>query len=130
MQGRLRGAPLREAAILDNEVKILRSEECVQSRQHRGVFIRVIHECDAFEVLRTEMEPGSAFDNVELGDCRAYHFVLDGSPVFRADQQSTDLMPGDSIMFNHPTPYTISNCAPSRSIVLSILFKTSAMEDA
>jgi hypothetical protein len=116
------------STLLDTGAKILRSGGCLRSRQYRGVFIRVIHECDALQILRTEIGPGSTFDNLEMGDSPAYHFVVDGSPVFRASNQSAALMPGDSIVFNDEKPYTISNLAPSRSVILTVLFKTSEME--
>jgi hypothetical protein len=105
------------------KLQVLRSEQCVRSRQYRGVIIRVIHEGPSIEVLRTEMEAGTALDHIEFGDFRALHFVEDGSAVFRCREQAADLMPGDSIAFGEATPYTISNRAPSRSVILSMLFK-------
>ncbi len=88
----------------------------------------MIYECDALEILRTEMAAGSAFDSLEFGDFSAVHVVIDGTPVFRASNRSADLMPGDSIIFSDEEPYTILNGAPSRSVILSILFKTFATE--
>lgn len=84
----------------------------------------MIYECDALEVLRTEMDAGSAFDSPEFGDFSAVHFVINGTPVFRTSTRSADLMPGDSIIFSDETRYTILNGAPSRSVILSILFKS------
>lgn len=107
----------------DNELKIVRREQSARSRQHRGVLTRVIYECDSLEILRTEMDEGSAFDSLEFGDFSAVHFVIDGTPVFRASNRSADLMPGDSIVFNDEKPYSILNGAHSRSVLLSILFK-------
>ncbi len=107
----------------DSELKIVRREQSARSRQHRGVLTRVIYECDALEILRTEMDEGSAFDSLEFGDFSAVHFVIDGTPVFRASNRSADLMPGDSIVFNDEKPYSILNGAHSRSVLLSILFK-------
>lgn len=113
---------------MDNDLKIVRREQSARSRQHRGVLTRVIYECDALEILRTEMDAGSAFDSLEFRDFSAIHFVIDGTPVFRTSNRSADLMPGDSILFNNERPYTILNDAPSRSVILSVLFKTFAME--
>ena len=113
---------------MDNDLKIVRREQSARSRQHRGVLTQVIFECDALEVLRTEMDAGSAFDSLEFGNFSAVHFVIGGTPVFRTQHQSADLMPGDSIIFNDERPYTILNGAPSRSVILSILFKTFVTE--
>ncbi len=113
---------------MDNELKIVRREQSARSRQHRGVLTQVIYECDALEILRTEMEIGSACDSPEFGDFSAVHFVIGGTPVFRTSHQSANLMPGDSIIFNDERPYTILNGAPSRSVILSVLFKTLASE--
>ena len=87
----------------------------------------MIHECDALEILRTEMDAGSVIDSQEFGDFSAVHLVIDGTAVFRASSRTADLMPGDSIVFNDERPYTMLNGAPSRSVVLSILWKTSAI---
>ena len=109
---------------------ILRSEECIRSLQHRGVLIRVIHECDTLQILRTDIDPGSTVDNIELADSPAYHLVLDGNPVFHASNRSDDLMPGDSIVFSDDRPYTVSNSAPSRSVILTVLFRDPQKKDA
>ena len=113
---------------LDSGFKIVRREQSARSRQHRGVLTEVIYECDALEILRTEMEMGSTCDSLEFGDFSAVHFVIGGTPVFRASNGSADLMPGDSIIFNDEKPYTILNDAPSRTVILSILFRTFATE--
>ena len=84
----------------------------------------MIYECDAVEILRTEMETGSTCDSLEFGDFSAVHFVIGGTPGFRTPRQSADLMPGESIIFNEDGPYTILNDAPSRAVILSILFRT------
>ena len=70
-----------------------------------------------------EMETGSTCDSLEFGGFSAVHFVICGTPVFRTSHQSSDLMPGDSIIFNDERPYTILNDAPSPSVILSILFR-------
>lgn len=95
----------------------------MRSLQHRGVLVRVIHEDDALQILRTDIEPGSALDNIDLGDSPAYHLVLDGNPVFRVSNRLDDLMPGDSIVFSDERPYTVTNNAPSRSVILTVLFR-------
>lgn len=113
---------------MDNDVKIVRREQSARSRQHRGVLTEVIYERDALEILRTEMETGSTCDSLEFGDFSAVHYVIGGTPAFRTADQSADLMPGDSIIFDDQKSYTILNGAPSRSVILSILFKTFATE--
>ncbi len=113
---------------LDSGLKIVRREQSARSRQHRGVLTEVIYECDALEILHTEMETGSTCDSLEFGDFCAVHFVIGGTPEFRTADQSADLMPGDSIIFNDERPYTILNDAPSRTVILSVLFKSSATE--
>ncbi|MBI2225393.1 MAG: hypothetical protein HYU44_10680 [Betaproteobacteria bacterium] len=118
---------------LDSGFKIVRREQSVRSRQHRGVLTEVIYESDTLEILRTEMERtememGSACDSLEFGDFSAVHFVIGGTPGFRTAIEAADLMPGDSIIFNSETPYTILNGAPSRTVILSILFRTFATE--
>ncbi len=113
---------------MDSGLKIVRREQSARSRQHRGVLTEVIYECDALEIMRTEIETGSTCDSLEFGDFSAAHFVIGGTPVFRTAHQSADLMPGDSIIFNDERPYTIRNGAPSRAVILSILYKTFVME--
>jgi len=113
---------------LDNGVKIVRREQSARSRQHRGVLAQVIYECDALEVLRTEMDAGSIFDSLEFDDFSAVHFIIDGTPVFRTAKRCADLMPGDSIVFGDDSPYTILNGAPARAVILSILFKARGMD--
>ena len=111
---------------MDSGFTIVRREQSARSHQHRGVLTEVIYERDSLEILRTEMEMGSACDSLEFGDFSAVHFVIGGTPGFRTPIEAADLMPGDSIIFNAETPYTILNGAPSRSVILSILFKTFA----
>jgi hypothetical protein len=113
---------------LDSALRIVRREQSARSRQHRGVLTEVIYECDVLEVLRTEMEMGSTCDCQEFGDFPAVHFVIGGTPGFRTPQQSADLMPGDSIIFDDERPYTIRNDAPSRAVILSVLYKAVATE--
>jgi hypothetical protein len=108
---------------LDSVANIVRSGECVRSLQHRGILFRVIHESDALKIVRTDIDPGSAFDNLELGDSPAYHLVLDGNLVFHAANGLDHLMSGDSIVFSDERPYTVSNNAPSRSVILTVLFR-------
>ena len=111
---------------MDSGLRIVRREQSARSRQHRGVLTEVIYECATVEVRRTEMETGSTCGSLEFGEFSAVHFVIGGTPLFRTPRQSADLMPGDSIIFTDERPYTILNCAPSRSVILSILFKTFA----
>ncbi len=113
---------------MDSGLKIVRREQSARSRQHRGVLTEVIYECDVLEILRTEMETGSTCDSLEFGDSSTVHFVIGGTPAFRMPHQSADLMPGDSIIFNAERPYTILNDAPSRAVILSVLYKVFAME--
>ena len=88
----------------------------------------MIYECAVLEVRRTEMETGSTCGSLEFGGSSAVHFVIGGTPVFRTPHRSTDLMPGDSIIFTDGKPYTVLNGAPSRSVILSILFKADLTE--
>jgi mannose-6-phosphate isomerase-like protein (cupin superfamily) len=108
---------------VDSELKIVRREQSARSRQHRGVLTEVIYESASLEIRRTEMDTGSTCGSLEFGDFSAVHFVIGGTPVFRTPHESADLMPGDSIIFTAERPYTILNDAPSRSVILSILFK-------
>lgn len=123
-------SPALEAPTLpsDQALRIVRREQSARSRQHRGVLAQVIYECDALEILRTEMKAGSAWDSLEFGDFHAVHFVIDGTSLIRTPHQFAVLMPGDSIVFTDESPYTISNGAPSRLVILSVLFKSSAAE--
>lgn len=112
----------------DQKLKILRREESLRSRQYRGVFVRVIYEWASLEILRTEMDPGSALDDHEIGIFPVIHFVIEGSPIFVVANRSGDLMPGDSIVLGADEKYQISNPASSRSVILSILVKGSEQE--
>lgn len=110
------------------KLQILRREQSLRSRQYRGVCVGVIYEWNSLEILRTEMEPGSALVDRELGVFPVIHFVIEGSPVFVMGDQSGDLIPGDSIALRADESYRISNPASSRSIILSILDKSSEQE--
>ena len=90
--------------------------------------MRVIYEWDSLEILRTEMEPGSTLEKDEVGRFPVIHFVIEGSPAVSAGGESNDLMPGDSIELREEKEYKISNPVSSRSVILSILFKTFATE--
>ena len=116
------------ASFADSDYKIVRREQCARSHEHRGLLSRVICEFDVLEVLHTEVEPGSSCDSQEFGGCSAVHVVIDGTPAFRTSHRSAELMPGDSIVFANDGPYTISNGAPTRSVILSVLFKRRATE--
>ena len=109
----------------ERTLKILRREESLRSRQYRGVCVRVLYERDSWEILRTDMEAGSTLDDREIGIFPAIHFVIEGSPVFQAANQTNDLMPGDSIALREEKQYRISNPTSSRSSFLSFLFKNS-----
>jgi mannose-6-phosphate isomerase-like protein (cupin superfamily) len=87
--------------------------------------VSVIYEWSSLEVLRIEMEPGSALVDREIGAFPVIHFIIEGSPVFVIANQSCDLIPGDSIALRAGESYRISNAASSRSIILTILDKTS-----
>lgn len=113
---------------LGGKLKLLRREESLRSRQYRGVFVRVIYERDFLEILRTEMDSKSALEDHEIGIFPVVHFIVEGSPVFLVGNQSTDLMPGDSINLRADEKYRISNAASSRAVILSILFKSSEQE--
>ena len=117
-----------ESAPAAVKLKILRREQSLRSRQYRGVFVRVIYEEDAFEVLRTEMDSKSALEDHEIGTFPVIHFIVEGSPVFFVGNQAGDLMPGDSIALGADEKYRISNSVSSRAVIISILFKTSAPE--
>jgi len=120
----VKGKPINSG----QKLKILRREESLRSRQYRGVFVRVIYEWASLEILRTEMDPGSALDDHEIGIFPVIHFILEGSPIFVVANQSGDLMPGDSIALRADEKYQISNPASSRSVILSMLFKGSEQE--
>ncbi len=113
---------------MGNELKIVRREQSARSHEHHGILTQVIFESDSLEVLRTEMEAGTACDCEDFGDHSAVHYVIDGTPVFRTSLHAADLMPGDSIVFSGKDRYTVSNCAPSRSVILSVLFRSFATE--
>lgn len=107
------------------KLQILRREESLRSRQYRGVFVSVIYEWNSLEILRIEMEPGSALVDREIGTFPVIHVVIEGSPVFVVANQSCDLIPGDSIALRVEESYRISNAASSRAIILTILDKSS-----
>jgi len=106
-------------------LQILRREESLRSRQYRGVLVSVIYELSSLEILRIEMEPGSALVDREIGSFPVIHFIIEGSPIFLSANQSWDLIPGDSIALRAEESYRISNSSSSRSIILTVLDKTS-----
>jgi len=113
---------------MDSGFKIISREQSARSRQHRGILTQVICEFETLQVLRIEMESGSICDGQEFGDFAAVHMVVDGTPAFSTVEHSADLMPGDSIVFSINTLYAISNRAPARAVILSVLFKPCATE--
>ena len=113
---------------MEQALQVVRREQSARSREHRGVLTQVIFETETLEILRTELEAGSACDSQEFGDFSAVHFVIDGNPGFGSSNQSAELVPGDSIVFSDESPYTITNSAPSRSVILSVLFRVPARE--
>lgn len=106
--------------------QILRREDSLTSRQYGGICVRVLYECAALEILRTEMEPGAVLDDADITKRAGLHFVIGGSPVFRVASQSSDLMPGDSIALHDGQHCTVSNPTSSCSSILSFLFKNSS----
>ena len=113
---------------MDSGFKIISREQSARSRQHRGILTQVICEFETLEVLRIEMESGSTCDGQEFGDFAAVHMVVDGTPAFSTAEDSADLMPGDSIVFSINALYAISNRAPTRAVILSVLFKPGVTE--
>jgi mannose-6-phosphate isomerase-like protein (cupin superfamily) len=106
--------------------RILRREDSLQSRLYRGICVRVLYECDGLEILRTEMDPGTVLDDADITKLDGVHFVIGGSPVFHVANQSSDLMPGDSITLHGGQHFTVSNPTSSRSSILSVLFKNAS----
>jgi hypothetical protein len=111
--------------------RILRREESLSSRQYRGISIRVIYECDALEILRVDMAPGSVLDDRDIAELALLHVVIGGSPEFNAPDENSVLFPGDSIALREGQTCRVSNPTYSRSSILSFLFKrTSACHSA
>jgi mannose-6-phosphate isomerase-like protein (cupin superfamily) len=69
------------------------------------------------------MEPGSSVKKDEVGNFCVIHFVVEGSPAVSTASESSDLMPGDSVVLNVGEDYTIANRAFARATLLSIVFK-------
>lgn len=113
---------------MEQALQVVRREQSARSRQHRGVLTQVIFETEMLEIRRTELGTGTACDSREFGDFSAVHFVIDGNPEFRSANHSAELVPGDSIVFSDESTYTIANSAPSRSVILSVLFRVPAGE--
>ena len=104
--------------------RILRREDSLKSRQYRGICVRVLYECDGLEILRTEMEPGAVLDDADITKLDGLHFVIGGSPAFHVANQTSDLVPGDSIALYDGQHCTVSNPTSSRSSILSFVFKS------
>jgi hypothetical protein len=117
--------PTNKNSVAGDKVTVLKSEESLRSRQHRGVLVRVVYERDFLEIVRTEMDPGSALDNRDFGIFPVVHMVLEGSPIFQAPSQSNALMPGDTVAVGRSEQYRLYNPTSSRSTILSILLKVS-----
>lgn len=110
----------------DRRPRILRREDSLKSRQHGGICVRLLYECDGLEILRTDMEPGTVLDDGDITKLEGLHFVLDGGPVFNVARENSDLMPGDSIALREGQHCRVSNPTSSRSSILSFLFKSAA----
>jgi mannose-6-phosphate isomerase-like protein (cupin superfamily) len=111
-----------------NKLSLLKSEESLRSRQYHGLLVRVVYERDFLEIVRTEMEPGSALDNGEFGSFPVVHVVVEGSPVFEAPAQSNVLVPGDTVAVGEGEQYRFYNPTSSRSTILSVLVKVSEQQ--
>ena len=103
--------------------RILRREESLTSRRYGGVCVRVLYQCDAFEVRHTELDPGSTLDDAEMAEVNGVHFVVSGSPVFRVAGERSDLMPGDSVSVGKGQRCSVSNATAARSTFLSLVFR-------
>lgn len=112
-----------ERAARNTPPRILRREDSLKSRQYRGVCVRLLYECDGLEIVRTDIDPGTVLDDADITKPDALHFVIGGTPVFHVANQSSGLMPGDSIALHDGQHCTVSNPASSRSSILSFLFK-------
>ena len=113
---------------LDSGLNIVRREQSARLRQHRGVLTEAFCECAALEIRPTETETACICDRVKFRDLSAVHFVFSEPSLFQARHVSANLMPGDSIFFTDERPYTILSGARSRSVILSIPFKTFVKE--
>lgn len=109
-----------------SDTRILRREDSLAARHYKGISIRVIYECDALEVLRTDMEPETLLDDRDIATFAVLHVVLGGSAVFHIASRTNSLMPGDSITPHKGQQCTVSNPTSSRSSILSFLIKSSS----
>jgi mannose-6-phosphate isomerase-like protein (cupin superfamily) len=113
-----------------SDLNLLRNEECLSSRQYRGVLIRVLHDNEFVEIRRSEMDSASTLENEEFGHFSVVHIVVEGSPVFEAPGRSDILVPGDTVAVGKGEPYRFHNSSSSRSTILSILVKVAEQQQA
>ena len=105
---------------------ILRREDSLSSRQYRGICVKVIYECDAVQIVRTDMDSATVLDDREIANFAVLHVVLSGSPVFHTANDTHALMPGDSIALREARQCSVSNPTSSRSSIVSFLFRGSS----
>ena len=115
---------MKTKAASSSRPRVLRREQSLKSRLYRGVCVRVLYECDGLEILRTEMEPGTALAQPDITHLDGLHFVICGNPVFHVAGESCELMPGESIALKDARHCTVSNATASPASILSFLFKS------
>jgi mannose-6-phosphate isomerase-like protein (cupin superfamily) len=93
----------------------------VRSVEQPGVRM-LVHWClGGLEVTLVEIAAGKSVSDASLYGRPSWHLVLDGQASFRVGDRSWDLLPEESFSLDHPGAFAITNPAPDRLRLLSIV---------
>lgn len=109
--------------VANNAIRIVRREQSLRSIRQKGLHTRLLYENEWLEVLCTEMETRSFLEQGNLWSFPAVLLVIEGSPVVQNRDYVAMLLPGDSVFLEGSAGYRISNPAPSRSVIWTLLLK-------
>ncbi|HYB89869.1 MAG TPA: hypothetical protein VEC38_02365 [Candidatus Binataceae bacterium] len=94
-----------------------------RSIRHRGATVAVFCGREGVEVATVEIEPGATVREPYLWSARSWHLLLEGQASVEQGAERCDLLRGESL-FLDDAPYSLSNPAPQRARLLTVLFHT------
>jgi len=94
-----------------------------RSIRHPGSTVAVFCGREGVEVATVEIEPGATVRDPYLWSARSWHLLLEGQASVEQGGEECDLLRGESL-FLSDEPYTLSNPAPTRARLLTVLFHT------
>jgi len=92
-----------------------------RSIRHPGATVAVFCGREGVEVATVEIDPGATVREPYLWSARSWHLLLEGQASFEQGTERCDLLRGESL-FLSDAPYSLSNPAPERARLLTVLF--------